>query len=65
MSADAIAARTTLRGTQRGDFLGLAATGRRVDVAQITIEHFREGRIVAHHRVTDELALQRQLGALG
>ena len=62
VGADAVATRTTLRGTHRGDFFGLATTGRAVEVAQITIERFREGRIVAHYRLTDELALQRQLG---
>jgi steroid delta-isomerase-like uncharacterized protein len=59
---DAVAVRTTLRGTHRGDFFGLAATGKRIEVSQMTIERFKDGKIVAHHRVTDELALQRQLG---
>jgi predicted ester cyclase len=30
----------------------------------MTIERFRDGKIVAHHRVTDELGLQRQLGVI-
>jgi predicted ester cyclase len=64
VGTDAVATRTTLRGTQRGDLFGISSTGRRVEVAQMTIEHFREGRIVGHHRVTDELSLLRQLGAL-
>lgn len=59
--ADAVATRTRLRGTHRGDFFGLAPTGRAVDVAQMTIERFRDGRIVAHHRLTDEALLARQL----
>lgn len=59
---DAVATRTTMRGTHRGDFFGLAPTGRAVAVAQMTFERFRDGRIVAHHRVTDEAALARQLG---
>jgi steroid delta-isomerase-like uncharacterized protein len=58
---DAVATRTTMSGTHRGDFFGLAATGRVVKVAQMTIERFRDGKIVAHHRVTDEAALARQL----
>lgn len=60
----AIAVRTVMTGTHRGDFFGLPATGRQVRVAQMTIETFRESRIVAHHRVTDELALMRQLGVV-
>jgi len=60
---DAIAVRTTLRGTHLGDFFGLPATGKRVEVSQMTIERFRDGKIIEHHRVTDELALRQQLGA--
>jgi steroid delta-isomerase-like uncharacterized protein len=61
---DAVAVRTTLRGTHRGDFFGLPPTGKRIEVSQMTIEHFKDNKIVAHHRVTDELALQRQLGVV-
>jgi steroid delta-isomerase-like uncharacterized protein len=61
---DAVAVRTTLRGTHRGDFFGLPATGKSVHVSQITIERFQDGQIISHHRVTDELAMQRQLGVL-
>lgn len=64
IGVDAVAVRTTLRGTHRGDFFGLPATGKSVEVSQMTIEHFKDGKIVTHHRVTDELALQRQLGVL-
>jgi steroid delta-isomerase-like uncharacterized protein len=64
LGSDAVAVRSSMRGTQHGDFFGLPATGRPVAVAQYTIERFRDGRIVAHHRLTDELALMRQLGAL-
>ena len=62
---DAVAVRTTMSGTHRGDFFGLPPTGRSVRVNQINIEHFREGRIVSHHRVTDMAELMRQLGATG
>jgi steroid delta-isomerase-like uncharacterized protein len=64
IGAEAVAVRTTLRGTHRGDFFGLPPTGKSVEVSQMTIEHFKDGKIVAHHRVTDELALQRQLGVV-
>ncbi len=61
----AVAVRTTITGTHRGDYFGLAPTGRAFRVSQITIERFRDGRIVAHHHVTDELSLRRQLGPRG
>ncbi|WP_053236941.1 ester cyclase [Sandaracinus amylolyticus] len=63
-SDDAVVARTTMTGTHRGDFFGIAATGRAIRVSQITIERFRGERIVAHWRLTDELALMRQLGVI-
>jgi steroid delta-isomerase-like uncharacterized protein len=61
---DAVATRTTMTGTHRGDLFGLPATGRSVKVAQFTIERIKDGQIIAHHRLTDDLALLRQLGVL-
>lgn len=62
---DAVAVRTTMTGTHAGDFFGLPPSGRTFRVGQICVERFADGKIVAHHRLTDELALLRQLGALG
>jgi steroid delta-isomerase-like uncharacterized protein len=62
VAPDAVAARTTMSGTHLGSFFGLPPTGKAVRVAQFTIERIRDGRIVAHHRLTDELAMRRQLG---
>jgi predicted ester cyclase len=53
-----------MRGTHRGELMGIPATGRRVEVAGITIERLVGGKIVEHWRVTDEVGLLRQLGAL-
>ncbi len=61
---DAVAVRATMTGTHRGDFFGVPPTGRAVKVSQMTIERFRDGRIVAHHRLTDDLSLMKQLGLL-
>jgi steroid delta-isomerase-like uncharacterized protein len=58
----AVAARVTLSGTHRGDFFGIAPTGKRFEVTQTNIERFRDGKIVEHWRNTDELSLLRQLG---
>jgi steroid delta-isomerase-like uncharacterized protein len=64
VGSDAVAARTTVRGTHRGDFFGIPPSGRSFEVQQMTIERFQDGLIVAHHRVTDELAWMRQLGVI-
>ena len=61
---DAVVIRTVMTGTHRGDLFGVRATGRRVSVDQINIERIRDGRIVDHWRVTDELKLMRELGVV-
>ncbi|WP_437751658.1 ester cyclase [Sorangium sp. So ce1389] len=62
-TASPSATSTARRSSQR--ILALAlATHRRVSVEQINIELFRGGKIVEHWRVTDELGLMRQLGAV-
>jgi steroid delta-isomerase-like uncharacterized protein len=63
-TTDAVVVRTRMTGTHRGDFFGVAPTGRRVSVNQINIERIRDGRIAEHWRVTDELTLMRQLGVV-
>jgi steroid delta-isomerase-like uncharacterized protein len=64
IGADAVATRTTMTGTHRGDLFGVPATGRSVKVTQFTIERIADGKIIAHHRLTDDLSLLRQLGIL-
>ena len=59
---DAVAVRTTMSGTHLGDFFGLPPTGKTIRCEQYTIERFADDRIIAHHRLTDELTFFRQLG---
>jgi steroid delta-isomerase-like uncharacterized protein len=58
------ALRVTMRGTHQGAFVGVAPTGRTVEVREFQIEHMRDGQIVAHWHQIDELGLRRQLGLL-
>ena len=62
-TADHVVARVRMQGTHLGPLGSLQPTGRSIDVLQINIERFENGRIVEHWRVTDELALMRQLGS--
>lgn len=64
VEGDTVAARWTVRGTQRGDFMGIPATGRAVQMQECGFLSFREGRLVEIRRVADELTLLRQLGAI-
>jgi steroid delta-isomerase-like uncharacterized protein len=61
---NAVAIRTTMTGTHEGDLFGTPPTYRRIRVTQIQIERVKNGRIVEHWRVTDELTLMRQLGVI-
>ncbi|MGW4529114.1 ester cyclase [Amycolatopsis sp. NPDC004378] len=53
----------TLTGTHRGEFQGVAATGRKIKVRGVQIGRFENGQIVERWGSTDELGILRQLGA--
>lgn len=61
-TSDKVAVFVRLTGTHSGTLFGIAPTGRSIDVRQMQIEWLRDGRIWQHWRITDELALMRQLG---
>lgn len=58
IDGDKAALRYTMRGTHKGEFLGVAATGKQVEVSGISIYR------VAHGKVTDEWAQPDMLGVL-
>jgi steroid delta-isomerase-like uncharacterized protein len=60
---DSVAVATTLTGTQTGELMGLAPTGRAVSVTGIDIVRVEDGRIVEHRGLTDIVGLMRQLTA--
>jgi steroid delta-isomerase-like uncharacterized protein len=41
-----VATRTTWRAIHSGDFQGLSATGKRIEIRGITVERIKEGKIV-------------------
>lgn len=55
-------ARVIMTGTQTQRLFDLPPSGKRVSVNQITIEKIKNGKIVEHWRVTDELTMMKQLG---
>jgi predicted ester cyclase len=56
--------RNTVTGTHRGEYLGIAPTGRRISYAEIFIVRVADGRIVETWGVVDVAAQLRQLGVL-
>ena len=60
---DTVAVRWTLQGTQRGDYLGIAPTGNRVNWPGATFFHLAGGKIADRTVHADPGALRQQLGA--
>jgi steroid delta-isomerase-like uncharacterized protein len=61
---DKVVTRKTLRGTHRGDLMGIPPTGKAVDIEVIDILRVRDGKITDHWNMVDQLGLMRQLGVI-
>ncbi len=61
---DKVVTRFTMRGTHRGEFLGIASTDRRVEFDGIAIDVMRNGLRVDGWAQLDRLGLLVQLGAV-
>jgi predicted ester cyclase len=60
-----VVARVRYTGTQQGDFQGMPATGKSVDVQLVDIFAFDDaGRVREHWGVLDQLTLLQQLGVV-
>ena len=65
VSGDKAVARVRFTGTNRGDFMGMAATGKTVDVQLIDMFRFGDDGLVREHwGVMDALAMMQQLGVV-
>ena len=60
--ANRVTAQWTFSGTHQGEFMGVAATGKKVTNTGISILTFAKGKIVADSAMWDPLNLWRQLG---
>jgi steroid delta-isomerase-like uncharacterized protein len=61
---DKVVTRKVFHGTHRGELMGIAPTGREVQIEVIDIVRIEDGQIVEHWNVVDRLGLLQQLGAL-
>jgi len=60
-AGNAVAARYVFRGTHRGPFGALAATGRAISITGILVAHFAEGLIYEAFSAFDSGEMMRQL----
>src|SRR5664280_909752 len=63
-SGDKVVARLRATGTHQGGFMGIPATGKRVDVQLIDIFRLGDGLVREHWGVIDALAMMQQLGVV-
>jgi steroid delta-isomerase-like uncharacterized protein len=61
---DKVTTRYTLSGTHEGEFFGVPASGRRVEVSGINIDRFEGGKLVEEWASYDLLGAMRQMGAI-
>jgi steroid delta-isomerase-like uncharacterized protein len=61
---DKVALRWLLSGTHKGEFMGVAATGRRVEAMGMDIVRVANGEIVEHWGEFDAVGLLRQIGVI-
>lgn len=56
-----VAVQTYMIGTNTGELFGQPATGKKIRVPQMQFERIKDGKIVEHWRITDDITLQQQL----
>ena len=59
---DKVGQQITGHGTMTGSFAGMPATGKQVSWGEVHISRFKDGKVVEHWAVIDQLGMLRQLG---
>lgn len=63
-SGDKVWSYITIRGTHKGEFMGIPASGKKIEVKAIDIVRFVDGKGAEHWGVTDMLTMMQQIGAV-
>ena len=61
---DKVVACWTISGTQKGEYLGIPATNKKVSVDGITVHHIANGKIMDSYSNWDALGMMQQLGVV-
>jgi len=59
---DMVVVRATVRGTHRGEFIGIAPTGKKVEIKEAVFIQFADGKAVEAWSYVDNLSVFQQLG---
>ena len=61
---DRVAIRVIWRGTHKGDFMGIAPTGNKIEMTNTAIFRIADGKWAETWATTDDLRLMQQLGVI-
>lgn len=61
---DRVVTRLTVRGTHKGDLMGIPPTGKSIAITGIAIDRVASGKIVEGWANFDEVGLMRQIGVI-
>jgi len=61
---DTVVSRWTLTGTHTGPYLGVAPTGKKVKVSGMSLDHLKDGVVVAGCDRWDNLGFRQQIGLI-
>ncbi len=59
---ESVAFAYTLKGTHKGEFMGISGTGKAVEVRGMQISRFKDGKLVERWGSSDELGILKQIG---
>ena len=59
-----VVSRLRFSGTHQGEFFGIPPTGKKINVQAIDILAYRDGQLIEHWGVTDQMAMMQQLGVI-
>ena len=61
---DKVVVRVRTTGTHSGDFMGIAATGKKVDFGEMHMVSLSGGKMVEHWGIMDNMTMMQQLGVV-
>lgn len=61
---DRVVLRVTSSGTHKGEFMGIAPTGKSFSIGEIHIMRMENGQMVEHWGIEDNMSMMQQLGVI-